>query len=320
MRRRAFTVGLCGVAAWPFVGYGQNVAMPVIGFLNSGSMRPSAGQIEAFRRGLNDNGYVVGQTVAVDFRFAEGRFDRLPALASDLVSQKVAVIFAGGPPAAIAAKSATSAIPIVFTSGDDPVQSGLVASLSRPGANVTGVSILLRETQAKRLELLRELIPSATAIGLLTHAHSSHDDTEAAAHSMRLQLYTVRVATEDALEAAFASFATRPVSAVLVSSDPALAAWRSRIIALASRASLPTVCETRGYAEDGALMSYGADVSDAYRQAGSYVARILKGENPADLPVIQPTKFEFVINLKTANALGLTIPPTMLARADEVIE
>lgn len=220
----------------------------------------------------------------------------------------------------MAAKSATSTIPVVFTSGDDPVQSGLVSSLSHPGGNVTGVSILLRETQAKRLELLRELIPSAIVVGLLTHIRSFNDDTEAAARSIGFELYVARVATEDALDAAFASFAAHRVSAVLVGSDPALAAWRSRIFTLASRASLPTVCETRGYIRDGALISYGADVADAYRQAGSYVARVLRGEDPANLPVIQPTKFELLINLKTAKALSITVPPSLFARADEVIE
>jgi putative tryptophan/tyrosine transport system substrate-binding protein len=208
----------------------------------------------------------------------------------------------------------------VFTSGDDPVRSGLVASLSRPGGNVTGVSILFRETLAKRLELLRELIPSASVVGLLSQPRSSNEDTEAAARSIGLQLYSAHAATEHALDAAFASFAAHRVAAVLVGSDPAFAAWRRRIIALAFNISLPTVGETRAYVADGGLMSYGANVSDAYRQAGSYVARIIRGEKPADLPVIQPTKFELVINLKTAKTLGLTIPPTLLARADEVIE
>jgi putative ABC transport system substrate-binding protein len=292
----------------------------VIGFLSSGSPGPFADQVAAFRQGLKENGYLVGQNVTFDFRWAEGRFDQLPRLASDLVDRKVSVIFAGGPPAAIAAKSATSTIPVVFTSGDDPVQSGLVGSLSHPGGNVTGVSILLHETQAKRLELLRELMPSVSVVGLLAHIRSSNDETEAAARSIGLELYVEQIATEGALDAAFASFAVHRVTAVLVGSDPALAAWRSQIFALASRASLPTVGETRVYGQDGALMSYGADVSDAYRQAGSYVADILKGKNPADLPVIQPTKFELVINLKTAKALGLTVPPSLLARADEVIE
>jgi putative tryptophan/tyrosine transport system substrate-binding protein len=319
MRRRDFIAGIGGAAAWPLVALGQT-AMPVIGFLNSGSPAAATDQVEAFRQGLQENGFLIGQNVTIDFRWADGRFDRLAGLATDLVNRKVAVIFAGGPPAAVAAKSATSTIPIVFTSGDDPVQIGLVASLGRPGGNVTGVSILLRETQAKRLEFLHELIPSAGVVGLLAHSRSSNGDTEAAARSIGLQLYTAPVAAESGLDEAFAAFAEHRVAAVLIGSDPALAAWRKRIFALASSAGLPTVCETRGYAADGCLMTYGADVSDAYRQAATLVARIIKGETPADLPVMQPTKFDLVINLKSAKALGLTVPPSLLARADEVIE
>lgn len=318
MKRRTFIAGLGSALAWHLPR--AQAAIQLIGFLNSGSPGPAADQVAAFRRGLTDNGYLAGQDVKFEFRWAEGRFDRLPELASDLVKHNVDVIFAGGPPAAIAAKSVTSSIPVVFTSGDDPVQSGLVSSLSHPGGNVTGVSILLREMQAKRLELLRELIPSANVVGLLSHVRSSNDDTEVAARSIGLKLYVAKIDTQVALEEAFASFTAHHVSAVLVGSDPALAAWRNRIFQLASKASQPTVCETRGYIADGALMSYGADVSDAYRQAGHYVARILKGENPADLPVVQPTKFELVINLKKAKELGVTVPPSLLARADEVIE
>ena len=319
MRRREFIAALGGAAAWPLVAQGQT-AMPVIGFLNSGSPGAAADQVDTFGQGLKENGFLIGQNVGLDFRWAEGRFDQLGGLAADLVSKKVAVIFAGGPPAAMAAKSATSTIPVVFTSGDDPVQIGLVASLGRPGGNITGVSILLRETQAKRLEFLHELIPSASVIGLLAHSRSSNDDTEAAARSIGLQLYTATVAAENALAQAFADFAAHRVDAVLLGSDPALAAWRRRIFALASSAGVPTVCETRSYAADGCLMTYGADVSDAYRQAATLVARIIKGEKPADLPVMQPTKFDLVINLKSAKALGLTVPPSLLARADEVIE
>jgi putative ABC transport system substrate-binding protein len=320
MRRREFILGLGGAAAWPVVARGQQTSVPVVGFLNSGSLASTAHQVQAFRRGLEENGYLAGQNVLLDFRWADGQFDRLPALAADLVNQKVTVIFGGGPPAAMAAKQATATIPVVFTSGDDPVKSGLVASLSRPGGNVTGISILLREMQAKRLELLRELIPSASVVGLLSHSSTSNEDTETAASSIGLQLYTARAATEHALDAAFTSFASHRVAAVLVGSDPALAAWRARILALASDLSLPTVCEDRGYATDGCLMSYGADISDAYRQAGIYVARVLKEEKPSDLPVMQPTKFELFINLKTAKALSLDVPHSLLARADEVIE
>ena len=318
MRRRAFIAALGGAAAWPLVVRAQQPSMPVIGFL--GSAVPTADQVDAFRQGLNEKGYLVGQNITIEFRWAEGQYDRLPALAADLVNRKVSVIFAGGPPAAMAAKAATSTIPVVFTSGDDPVRSGLVASLNRPGGNVSGVSILLREMQAKRLELLRELIPSARAVGLVAHLRSSNEDTEAAARNMGLQLYTAYAATEDALDAAFASFTAHQVAAVLVGSDPAFYAWRERIFALASNTLLPAVYELRDYVKDGGLMSYGASISDAYRHAGSYVARIIRGEKPADLPVMQPTKFELAINLKTAKTLGLIIPPGVLARADEVIE
>ena len=319
MDRRAFMAALGGATAWPMVARAQQ-SVAVVGFLNSGSAGPATDQVNAFRQGLKEYGYEVGQNVGLDFRWAEGRFDQLPGMAAELVTRKASVIFAGGPPAALAAKSATSSIPVVFTSGDDPIQIGLVGSLSHPGGNVTGISILLRETQSKRLELLRELLPSASAVGLLAHSRALNDDTDAAARSIGLKLYPASVASADALDAAFASFTDHHVSAVLVGSDPALAAWRNQIFSLASRASLPAVCETRGFIPDGALMSYGADVSDAYRQAGSYVARILKGESPADLPVVQLTKFELVINLKAAKALGLDVPPALLARADEVIE
>jgi putative tryptophan/tyrosine transport system substrate-binding protein len=318
MRRREFIGVLGGAAAWPLVARAQQPAMPVIGFL--GSAVPTADQVDAFRQGLSEKGYLEGRNVTIEFRWANSQYDRLPALAADLVNRKVSVIFAGGPPAAMAAKAATSTIPVVFTSGDDPVKSGLVASLNRPGGNLTGVSILLREMQAKRLELLRELIPSARGVGLVAHVRSSNEDTEAAAHSMSLQLYTAYAATEDALDAAFASFTDHRVAGVLVGSDPAFYAWRKRIFALASNTLLPTVYELRDYVTDGGLMSYGASIPDAYRQAGSYVARIIRGENPADLPVVQPTKFELVINLKTANALGLDVPLSMQQRADEVIE
>jgi putative ABC transport system substrate-binding protein len=298
----------------------QQTAMPVVGYLGSASLGASIELVDAFRQGLKDNGYLVGENLAVEFLWAEGHYDRLPTFATDLVSRKVTVIFAGGPPAALAAKAATATIPVVFTSGDDPVKNGLVASLARPGGNVTGVSLLFREMQAKRLELLRQLIPSAKVIGLLAHARTSNDDTEAAARDMGLQLRIARVETEDAIDAAFASFAAHRVAAVLVGSDPVLFDWRRRMFALASDASLPVVYELRRYVTDGGLISYGASVTNAYRQAGSYVARIIRGEKPADLPVLQPTKFELVINLKTAKALGIEVPPSLLARADEVIE
>jgi putative tryptophan/tyrosine transport system substrate-binding protein len=321
MNKREFIAALGGAAAtWPLVARAQQLAMPVVGYIGSTTSIASAEHADAFQRGLKENGYLVGQNVTIDFRWADGQYDRLPALAADLVNQKVAVIFGGGPPAAMAAKAATATIPVVFTSGDDPVESGLVSSLNRPGGNVTGVSILLREMQAKRLELLRELIPSAKVVGLLAYPRSSNEDTEAAARSMGLQLHAAHAATEEDVDAAFAFFAAHRVAAVLVGSDPHLYALSKRIFASASNASLPEVCELRAYVADGCLMSYGANLPDAYRQAAAYVARIIRGEKPADLPVMQPTKVELVINLKTAKSLGLDVPPSLIARADEVIE
>jgi putative tryptophan/tyrosine transport system substrate-binding protein len=319
MQRREFIAGLAGAAAWPLVA-GAQQPMPVIGFLSGTSFGASARQVGAFQQGLQDTGYRAGQDVTIEYRWADGQLDRLPVLANDLVSREVAVIFAGGPPAALAAKAATTTIPVVFTSGDDPVRNGLVTSLNRPGGNVTGVSVLLREVQAKRLELLHELVPSADVVGLLAHPRTSNEDAEGAASSMGLQLYVAQTATEDALYPAFAAFDVHRVAAVLVGSDPAFSAWRRRIFALATNASLPVMYEARDYVTDGGLMSYGASITAAYRQAGSYVARIIRGEKPADLPVVQPSNFELVINLKTAAALGLTVPPALLARADEVIE
>jgi putative ABC transport system substrate-binding protein len=283
-------------------------------------MAATAPFVAAFGQGLKESGYVEGQNVATEFRWAEGRNDQLPILAADLVSRQVAVIFAGGPPAARAAKTATTRIPVVFTSGDDPIKIGLVSSLNRPGANVTGVSIQFGEVQVKRLELLRDLIPKARSIGLVFDPAAYREEVETAARRLGLQLHAVPVAAEDEIDAAFAFFANHRVDAVLVGTAPRFYSWRLQIIRRAASASLPAIYELSQYVTDGGLMSYGASVADAYRQAGTYVARILKGENPGDLPVVQPTKFELVINLKTAKALGLEIPPTLLARADEVIE
>jgi putative ABC transport system substrate-binding protein len=318
--RRQFIATLSGAAAWPLAARAQQLVMPVVGFLGSSSMRPAAPFVDGFRQGLKENGYLEGQNVTIEFRWAEGQYDRLPALAADLVSRQVIVLFAGGHAAALAAKAATTTIPVVFTSGDDPVKNGLVSSLNRPGGNVTGVSILLREIQAKRLELLHELIPSAKAVGYLAHPSASNDDIESAARDLGLQLYVANASTGDDLDAAFASLVAHRIAAVLVGFDPTLFALRRRVISLASHASLPAVYEERVSVTDGGLMSYGASVPDAYRQAGTYVARIIRGEKPAALPVVQPTKFDLVINLKTAKALGLTVPDKLLATADEVIE
>jgi putative tryptophan/tyrosine transport system substrate-binding protein len=321
MRRRDFITLLGGaVAAWPLAARAQQPAMPVIGYLNATSMAVNAPFLAAFREGLKDSGYAEGQNVAIEFGWAEGRNDRLPALAADLVSRQVTMIFAGGPPAARAAKAATTIIPIVFTSGDDPIHIGLVSSLNRPGANLTGVSILFSEIQAKRLEILRDLIPTVRTVGFVFDPETPREDIEPTARRLGLQLYARSAATEDDLDAAFAAFTDHRVEAVLVGTSPRLFAWQMRIIGLAARTSLPAIYEERGYVTAGGLMSYGASIADAYRQAAIYVARILKGDKPGDLPVVQPTKFELAINLKTARALGLTVPLIMQMTADEVIE
>jgi ABC-type uncharacterized transport system substrate-binding protein len=319
MRRRAFFGVLGGAAAWPYVAPAQQT-MPVVGYLGSTSMATNAPFVAAFRQALQENGFVEGQNVTIEFRWADGRNEQLSRLAADLVSQQVAVMFGGGPPAARAAKTATTKIPVVFTSGEDPVKIGLVASLNRPGSNVTGVSILLGEAQAKRLEILRDLIPTARSVGLAFDPDTVHEELETAAQRLSLQLYAAPIRTENDVNAAFASFANHRVDAVFVGAAPRLFSWRFRIIAQAARASLPAIYEQSRYVTDGGLISYGASIADAYRQAGIYVAKILKGDNPGDLPVVQPTKFELIINLKTAKALGVTVPPTLLARADYVIE
>jgi len=322
VKRRAFITLLGGAAAsWPLAARAQQPAMPVIGFLGATSMATSAPFVAAFRQGLKDSGYLEGQNIAIEFRWAEGRDDQLPALAADLVSRQVAVLFGGGPPAARAAKAATASIPVVFTSGDDPIKMGLVSSFNRPGANVTGVSILISEVQTKRMELLRDLIPTAKAVGFVFDPEiPPRMEVEPAARHLGLKLHAVSVAAEHDIDAAFASFADHRVDGVLVGTSPRLFSWHARIIALAARASLPAIYDARQFVADGGLMSYGTSLTDAYRLAGIYASRILKGEKPADLPVQQSTKFELLINLRTAKALGLEIPDKLLALADEVIE
>jgi ABC-type uncharacterized transport system substrate-binding protein len=321
LKRREFITLLGGATlAWPLAARAQQQTMPVVGFLNATSMAVNAPFLAAFREGLKDSGYAEGQNVAIEFRWAEGRNDRLPGLAVDLVSRQVTIIFAGGPPAAQAAKAATTTIPIVFTSGDDPIRIGLVSSLNRPDANVTGVSILFSEIQAKRLEILRDLIPTVRTVGFVFDPETPREDIEPTARRLGLQLYARSAATEDDLDAAFAAFTDHRVEAVLVGTSPRLFAWQMRIVGLAARTSLPAIYDGRGYVTAGGLMSYGASIADAYRQAAIYVARILKGDKPGDLPVVQPTKFELAINLKTARALGLTVPLIMQMTADEVIE
>jgi putative ABC transport system substrate-binding protein len=304
----------------------QQKAMPVIGYLNSGSPVPWAPFAAAFRQGLSETGYVEGQNVAIEYRWAEGRDDRLPGLAADLVDRKVDVIAtSGGSSVALAAKAATSTIPIVFESGVDPVERGLVASFARPGGNLTGVVILTAELMPKRLELLSELVPHADVIALLLNPNSPFAqrmtrDMQEAAHAKGVQLHIVKAGAEDEFETAFASLAQLQARALLVGNDPFFFSRREQLVALAARHVVPAMYEWREFVAIGGFASYGTSINSMFRKLGVYAGRILKGTKPADLPVEQPTRFELVVNLKTAKALGLTIPPSILARADEVIE
>jgi putative ABC transport system substrate-binding protein len=316
---------LAGAAAYPLLARAQQRAMATIGFLGVTSAGPYAPYVAAFREGLREAGYVEGQNLTVEYRWAEGRDDRLPTLAADLVGRKVDVIAtAGGPVPTLAAKGATSAIPIVFISGD-PVGDGLVASLHRPSGNLTGVSILVVELNPKRLELLSELVPQAGVIALLVNPSNPQTervihDVKEAARTKGVQLPVLKAGTESEIGAAFASLAQLQAGALLVQADPVFTGRRDAIVALASRHAVPAIYPLREFTASGGLISYGASLTGSYRLAGTYVGKILAGAKPADLPVQQPTTFELVVNLNTAKALGLTIPPSILARADEVIE
>jgi putative ABC transport system substrate-binding protein len=323
MRRREFIAGLGSAATWPVVARAQQPAMPVIGYLGDQSANDDF--TVPFLQGLKEAGHVEGQNVAVEYRWAENQYDRLPALAADLVRRRVAVIVAITSPAAVAAKAATTTIPIVFVTGGDPVALGLVASLNRPGGNVTGSANLAGELAPKRLQLLRELIPGATVYGALADpgfpaTPSIIADLQAAAHTLGLPLVVVNARTDRDLETAFATFSRQRIGAVLVSNSPFYNQHIEQLAALAAGHALPAMFPYREYVLAGGLMSYGSSFDHMYRQAGIYTGRILKGENPADLPVEQATKLELAINLKTAKALGLTVPETLLATADEVIQ
>jgi putative tryptophan/tyrosine transport system substrate-binding protein len=324
MKRREFITLLGGAAAWPLAARAQQPAMPVIGFLDIRSPDTMMeGRLRAFRQGLKDTGYVERENVAIEYRWAENQVDRLPALAAELVRKVAVFVTAGGPVAALAAKAATTTIPIVFIVAEDPVRLGLVASLARPGGNLTGINIFTIELAAKRLELLRELVPGAARMAVLVtaaNAETTVRDVEAAARALGLQIQVFNVSTIREIDAAFATFARERPDALFVSGDPFLSGRRVQLAQLAAFHRLPATYALRDYAEAGGLMSYGPSIADAFRQIGVYSGRILKGAKPADLPVVQPNKFELVINTGTARMLGLDMPPTLLARADEVIE
>jgi putative ABC transport system substrate-binding protein len=317
---------LGGVAfAWPHALSGQQTRAPVIGWLSSGTPGAGVPTLAAFRQGLAETGYVEGQNVAIEYRWAEGHYDLLPALAADLVGRKVEIIAAMAPPAALAAKEATSTTPIVFQVGTDPVATGLVASLARPGGNITGVSILLTDLVPKRLELISEMVPQARVIALLVNPDGPEAEpviraAQEAARAKGVQLPIVKAGTEAEIGAAFASLVQLHAGALLVGNDPLLDRQREQLVALAAHHAIPTISFFSNFVAAGGLVSYGPSITDTYRQVGVYAGKILKGAKPADLPVEQPTKFELVINLKTAKALGLTVPQALLARADAVIE
>jgi putative ABC transport system substrate-binding protein len=325
MKRREVITLLGGAAAWPVGARAQQPRLPVIGFLNSASPEGYAPYAAAFRQGLKEAGYVDGENVTIEYRWAEGRYERLPTQAADLVRRQVSVIAATSTPAIPAAKEATSTIPIVFTTGADPVTLGFVASLNKPGGNVTGVNFFTAELGSKQAELLHELIPAAARVGLLVNPNypptdAMTRDTTAAASAIGFHIDVMQATDSREIEAAFGALVRNRVDALLVGSDSFFVSRRLQIATLATRHAIPVVYPVRDFAEAGGLMSYGASQTEAYRQAGIYTGKVLKGTKPADLPVMQPTKFELVINLPTARAIGLEIPPMLLARADDVIE
>ena len=327
MRRREFITALgSAAAAWPLAARAQQPAMPVVGFLNSASPDGYRPMVTAFRQGLQEIGYVEGRTVAIEYRWAEGRSDRLPAMVADLVQRQVTVIAATTTPAALAAKAATTTIPIVFEVGGDPVQLGLVANLNRPGGNVTGVTQLSSVVAPKRLELLHELVPTATVMALLVNptdpapAESVSRASQAAAHTLGLELHVLNASTEGDFDAVFARLIQLRVGGLVIGSEAFFTAHSEQLAALAVRHAVPTVHSNRRFVAAGGLASYGGSITDSYRLAGVYTGRILKGEKPADLPVQQGTKIELYINLKTAKALGITVPLPLSGRADELIE
>jgi ABC-type uncharacterized transport system substrate-binding protein len=326
MKRRNFITLLGGAAAWPLAARAQRPAMPVIGFLDPRSPDVVSERLRSYRQGLKEAGYVEGENVAIVYRFAENQIDRLPELAADLVRRQVSMIATAGDFVAPVAKMATNTIPIVFIVSQDPVKLGLVGSLARPGGNLTGINFFATEVVTKRLELLRELVPGAIRIAVLNNPANPEvteavlRDAEVAARAMRLQIQALNASSRDEIDAAFATFARDRPDALFVSSDPFFSSRRVQLVNLASRYALPTGFSQRESVEIGGLMSYGTNILDAWRQSGAYSGRILKGTKPAELPVLQPTKFEFVINASTARMLGLTVPPTLFAIANEVIE
>jgi putative tryptophan/tyrosine transport system substrate-binding protein len=325
MRRRELMLLLGGMMTAARTLRAQQKAMPVIGFLGVGSPGPNAPNVAAFHQGLSETGYVEGRNLAIEYRWAEGSYDRLPALAADFVARKVDVIVASATPGLAAAKGATSTIPIIFAIGTDPVGDGLVASLARPGGNLTGVTFMMTELMPKRLDLLSGMVPEAKVIALLVNPNNSAAaptirDVQEAARAKGVQLHTLKASTESEIDAAFVTLVQLHAGAIVVGSDPFFNSRREQLVAMAARHAVPAIYEWREFAEAGGLISYGPSLTGAYRQLGIYVGKVLNGAEPADLPVEQPTTFELVVNLKTAKALGLTIPQSILARADEVIE